>query len=319
MQRLNLIILTIFIFVSGVKAQAVFSQTELSRLLDKSETATRQYSETFNNLSAEETKFFEDYDKNGNVKETRRIKSNFIVYQSPRNAIANEFRNVMEFNGKMVARKDEEIAKFFEKLAKAGTDAEEWRKIRNEGVRFDGRSSTWGMTLWQVSPFGNLRPFFEFQIIDTEKIEGRETYVVEYQQIKPTLLIKADPTEDELKKEPGGRQYNTSTPEVFRPTNPRLFGKIWLDAETAQIWRNEFKVVLNPARLSKSVVSEELIYEYQPSEFKILVPKKFVLTTYRISGSGDKDLLVVKDRRMTFEYSKFSEIKTEIQKYEVNK
>lgn len=319
MQRLSLIILTIFVFVSGVKAQAVFSQTELSRLLDKAETATRQYSETFKNLSAEENKIFEDYDKNGNVKETRRIKSNFIVYQSPRNMAVSEFRYVTEFNGNPVARKDDEVAKFFEKLAKAGTDAEEWRKIRNEGVRFDGKSMTWGITLWQASPFGKLRPFFEFQIVGTEKIEGRETFVIEYRQTKPTLLIKADPTEDELKKEPRGTQYNTTTPEVFHPTNPRLFGKIWLDAETAQIWRNEFKVVLNPARLSKPVVSEEIVYEYQSSEFKILVPKKFVLTTYKISGSGDKDLLVVKDRRMTFEYSKFSEIKTEIQKYEVNK
>lgn len=318
MRGLILSILTIAVFVSGAKAQTILSQIEFDRLLDRAETAWRQYSKTFKDISAEETKTFEDYDKSGNVKETRRIKSIFIVYQTLRDSTISEFRNVTEFNGKTVARRDDEVAGFFEKLAKADTSAEERKKIRSESNRFDGKSSAWGLTLWQESPFGNLRPFFEFQIAGREKIEGRETFVVEYRQIKPTLLIKADPTVDELIKEPNGRQYNTSTPEAFRPTNPRLSGKIWLDAETAQIWRNEFNVVLNPARLSNPVVSEELIFEYQPSRFKVLVPKKFVLTTYKISGSNDKNLSVVKDRRMIFEYAKFSEIKTEIQKYEVN-
>jgi hypothetical protein len=99
----------------------------------------------------------------------------------------------------------------------------------------------------------------------------------------------------------------------------RLVGKIWLDVETAQIWRNQAQVVLHPAQLSQPVKSAELVYEYQPSEFGVLVPKRFVFTYYRISGSSDKNLATKKFRRMLFEYSKFTKFKTEAKDYKIGK
>ena len=300
-----------------VEAQTISTQTELENFLVKAEKSTVQYSETFTNLVAEETKTFEDYGKNGELKETRLIKSIFIVYQSPNNKSVGEFRNVTEFNGKNVARRDKEVTEFFSKLARSNSIREELNRIQKDGMRFDGRSSAWGMTLWQESPFKNFRPFFEYEVIGRDRIENRDVVVINYRQTKPTLLIKFNPTDEDWKKEPNGRQYYTQMPTVFRPANPRIVGKIWLDAETAQIWRNEFKVMIQPVQLSKPLTALELSYEYQSSEFKVLVPKKFVIATYKISGSSDKDLSITKDRMMRFEYSKFSEFKTETKDYKI--
>jgi hypothetical protein len=319
--KFSLAIFTIFALVSlanVVKPQTILTETELKDFLGKAEKATEQYSETFKNLFAEETKTFEDYGKNGELKETRRVKSVFIVYQSPNNKSVGELRNVTEFDGKNVARDEKKIVEFFDKLAKSDTTREELNRIINDGIRFDGRSTAWGMTLWQESPLNLLRPFFDYKIIGREKIENRDVLIVEYHQTKPTLLVKFNPTNEDWRKEPNGRQYFAKISSDFRPANPLINGKIWLDAETAQIWRNEFKIMIQPARLSKPVAALELSYEYQPSEFKVLVPKKFVIATYKISGSSDKDLSVTKDRLMKFEYSKFNEFKTESKQYKIN-
>jgi hypothetical protein len=319
--KFSALVFTIFLIASlgnVVKAQTILTQTELEDFLGKAEKATAQYSETFKNLFAEETKTFEDYGKNGELKETRRVKSILIVYQSPNNKTVGELRNVTEFNGKNVARQDKEIVEFFEKLAKSDSVREELNRIQKDGIRFDGRSTAWGMTLWQESPLNLLRPFFEYKIVGREKIENREALIVEYRQTKPTLLVKFNPTNEDWKKEPNGRQYFAETPSAFRPANPRINGKIWLDAETAQIWRNEFKIMIQPERFGKFIVALDLSYEYQSSEFKVLVPKKFVIATYKISGSSEKDLSVTKDRVMKFEYSKFNEFKTESKDYKIN-
>ena len=315
--------LLLFFFISliqlpEINAQTKLSQNELEELLNKAEKAMRQYVEVFKNLSAEETKTFITYDKRGNLEETRRIKSNFIVFQSPRNGVINEFRFVTEFNDKTVARKDDEAAKFIEKLSKSDSDKEEWTKIRQEGTRYDGRNKPWGTTLWQSLPLFKLRQFFDFEAVGQENIERHDVWVIAYRQIKPTLLIKARPTKEELEQEPAGIQYNTDISDAFRPTNPLLTGKMWLDAKTGQVFRHEIKVLLNPPQLSKPVINEVLVYEYQPSEFEIFVPKKFVFKTYRIAGSNDKNLTISNDSLLTLEYSKFSRFTTNVENYNLD-
>jgi hypothetical protein len=306
-----------FLFSNCVFAQDNFSSNQLKGFLDKAEQATATYSETFKNLIAEENKTFEDYDKKGKLEAVRKIKSVFIVYQSPKNGEVNEFRNVQEFNGKNVALADEEIERLFEKLSTAESVADQWQSIINRGVRYDGKSSAWGMTLWQESPLGKLRPFFEFDIAGKDSIDGRDVVVIEYKQTKPTLLIKFNPTKEDWLKEPNGREYHAPLSSYFFPANPEIVGKFWLDAETAQIWRNEFKIIIAPAQLSKPLVAMEVICEYQPSEFKILVPKRFVYSFNKISGTGDRDLSITKDRMMLFEYSKFSVYRSEAKDYKI--
>lgn len=310
---MNRLIFTTIILIAAVLS-ANAQEIELNKLLDKADLATSQYVKIFKNLVAEELRTYDYFRKDGTLEDSRKIKSIFIVYQSPKNNLVAEYRNVIEFNGKNVAREDNDIVKFFEKLAKADSSQEEVDRLRKEGNRFDGKSHSYGMTLMQVFVLNRLfRPFFEFQIVGREKIEGCEVIVVEYKQTKPTLRIKANATDEEKKQEPNGINFDVpNLPDNFRPTNPRLNGKLWLDAETAQLWRNEFSVSIQPTSFSKPVVSATFLYEYQSSEFGILLPKKLGLTSYRLTGKSENDLVKTKAAIKTFEYSKFSKPDSEI-------
>jgi len=301
------------------KSQDTLSQSELENLLHKAERQSQNYEKVFQNLSAEEVKTKYVFKRSGEIDERRVIKSIFVVYQSPNTDYAQEFRNVVEFNGKNVSRSDKETAEFFKRLAKADTTAEEFKKIRNESLRYDGSRISWGMTLYQPRPFSdNLRNDFKFQTVGKERIETRDVWVVEYEQTKLSPYILSNPTgRDERAK--GATEYNMPIPDGFRPTSPLIKGKIWLDAETGQIRRNQFRVVLHPAKLSRPIEATEIYYEYQSSAFGILTPKKFIIRTFQIKGDNDKNLLVFKDAETVYEYAKFSDFKTETKEYKIGK
>lgn len=301
-----------------LRGQDLLSVAELDVLLDRAERESQRYSEVFKNLSAEEIKTKSYYRPNGKPDETRIIRSFFIVYQSPQNGSIQEFRNVLEYNGRDVARSDKKTARFFENLARADSSKEEAEKIRNEGLRYDGRTISWGMTLAQDRPFkDSLRAFFDFKVIGREQIGGRDVWVIEYQQTKPTPLIRANPTAAERRQSTGGIEYSTIIPREFQPTNPLMRGRLRLDAETGRIWQNELEIVLHPQKLSEPVVSVEISYEYQPSDFGILTPRKFLIKSYRIKGKDDRSLAVTINDESVFEYSGFREFKVEAKDYEI--
>jgi hypothetical protein len=307
-------LLFLLVLTANVHAQ----EPDLDALLSKTEKNIQLYVEKFKDLTAEETKTNKFFRKNGEIDETRIIRSLFIVYQSPRNGSVDEFRNVLEFNGKKVGRSDEEIGKFFEKLAKASSFKNETEKLRKESNRYDGPVHSWGVTLDPDAPLGTLRPFFNFKVLGRETVDGHETVVVGYEQIKPTTRIMANPTEDENKIS-DGRQYNTVLAGELRPTNPKMSGKLWLDNKTGALWKNEFQIALYPAGLSKAVVSVEISYTYQASKFGILVPKAFRFVNYRIERKTGQTLKVSKQSDRQFEYSNFSSLTSEIERYEVGK
>lgn len=305
----------VLILSTCIKAQDV----ELTELIAKAEKASTNYTLTFKNLSADELKTFVYFKNDGKIDETRIVKSTFIVYQSPRTTKIDEYRNPLEFNGKNVSLTDEKISDFFEKLAKSNSDSKEHDKLRSEGNRYDGKFRSWGMTLLQITPFFRLRPFFDFKIIGQEIIEGRKVVKIEYSQIKPTLFYKVNPTNEELIREPDGWRFDTMISDELRPTNPNMKGEIWLDAETAQIWKNSFKIEIKPDKLSKPVLTSEYSYEYQPSKFGIMIPKIFHTVSYRIQGKNDNSLKATKIADRKFEYSNYTQIDSEIKKYEVGK
>lgn len=305
----------LFLCFQSAKSQDLPSHAELENLLDRAERQSQNYVRVFQNLSAEEikTKFY--YKPNGALDEKRVIKSLFVVYPSRDAKSVQEFRNVLEFNGKDVSRNERETAKFFARLAKAETTDEEYERIRKESLRYDGSRTSWGMTLSQPRPFAEkTRASFEFRVAGRKKVEERDVWVIEYEQTKPSPYILSNPTEEELRLR-GATQYNMPISGAFQPTNPRLKGELLLDTETGQIWRNEFRVVLHPAILSRPVEATQIAYEYQASEFGILVPKKFLIRSFTIKGKSDEDLKVIKDVETVYEYSKFSEFKTEAKEF----
>ena len=59
---------------------------DLPVILDRAEEQTANYQEEFKNLLGQETKTFESFDKKGKSKKQVAVESNFIVYQSPKDA-----------------------------------------------------------------------------------------------------------------------------------------------------------------------------------------------------------------------------------------
>lgn len=314
-----LVLLLTLVCFQTAKSQNTLSQIELENLLTKAEEQSQNYQKIFQNLSAEETKTKYRFKRDGAIDEKRVIKSIFVVYQSPNTDRAQEFRNVVEFNGKNVSRDDRETAEFFEKLARADTTQEEYERIKKEGLRYDGSRRSWGMTLHQQRPFKeSTRANFRFKVVGKERIEERDVWIVEYAQTKTSTSILSSPTDKEERAK-DATQYNLPLPGALRPTNPLLKGKMWLDAETGQLWRNQFTLVLNPSRLSRPVEAGEFFYDYQSSEFGILTPKRFLIRTFEIKGASDRDLIVMKDSETVYEYARFSEFKTETKDYKIGK
>ena len=301
------------------KSQDLLSPNELENLLNKAEKQSQNYSKVFQNLSAEETKTISNFKRDGSLDEKRVVKSILVVYQSPRADAAREFRNVVEFNGRNVTRSDEETADFFKKLAKSDTTEAELKRLRNESLRYDGNRISWGMTLYQSRPFDeNLKANFKFQTVGKEQIEGRDVWIIEYEQTKTSPYILSNPTGKEEQAK-GATRYDMPISDAFRPTNPLMKGVIRLDAETGQIWRNQFRIVLHPAKISRPIEANTIFYEYQSSRFGILTPKKFIIKTYRVGGKSDRDLTVRSDSETVYQYAKFSEFKTDARELNIEK
>ena len=306
------------LFFSGVLAVVSQAQTtnapqvDLNALLDKAEQSTINYRESFKNLTANESKTIEKYGKNGEVKDTRRIKSTFIVYQSDKDDSVSEFRSVSEFNGKSVGRNDAEVAKFFEKLAKSDSPVKEYDRVQKESARYDGDFIVTGATLNQGFELAKaVRSAFDFKIVDTKNLDGRSVVTVEYRQREATERIAINPDDSS----PFERtEFNVPLPKDVDERTARVNGKVDLDAETGQIRADEYAVSIENQNQPLVIVNNKL--EYQPSKYDILTPKKFVLTTYQVIGKN-KNFTAAKLYQATLEYSAFQRVGTSVDDYKI--
>src|SRR5687767_15086830 len=99
---------------------------------------TPVYVDAFKNLLSEETKTFEIYDRDGNVRKRRVVRSTFIVYQlSKDEKRIVEYRNVTAVDGKPLSQIDARAEEFFEKLVKVESSAKELERIESESQRYD--------------------------------------------------------------------------------------------------------------------------------------------------------------------------------------
>src|SRR5688572_21859948 len=158
---------------------------------------TPVYVEAFKNLLSEETKTFEIYDRDGNVRKRRVVGSTFIVYQlSKDEKRIVEYRNVTAVDGKPLSQIDARAEEFFEKLVKVESSAKELERIESESQRYDEELYISNLTLFQAVALGeNVRKYFDFTLKGKENIDGKEVYVVEYRQSRasPSITIGATP------------------------------------------------------------------------------------------------------------------------------
>lgn len=290
-----------------------FSQTvDLTTIVQNANLQTQKYDEEFKNLLADETKTFETFDRDGNAKKRSVIESNFIVYQSEKTtsqSVTAEYRSVVKVDGKAVGDVEKRNADLYEQIAKSKSAKDELEKIQKESLRYDKNVQISGFTLLQAPMLDdNLREFFEFSLLSSETIDGREYYVVNYRQTKqsPNILINQKSSNDKGLS----LNFEVDLPDSFKKSDVFLRGKLWIDAETFQIWREERE--LTAQKDSNTLILQRSEFEYQTSDYGILVPKKISFVNNKNKKNEGK-FTETKNLKVEFIYSRFRKSNVEVQ------
>ena len=312
------------VFAAAVSAQtpspqppapSVASPTTVANLetiLAEAEKQVAHYQETFKDLLAVETKTFERYDKNGELKDETVIESNFFVYQSSKDEKTSaELRNVIKADGKLVPDSQARADRFLTELQKTKTVEKELEEIQEEGLRYDKTLKISGFTLFEaIALVSNLRPFFEFKMLGSENYQGKIVYLVSFQQTRKSPFITVN--EKESKEKGIKADIDAGLPDALKKADKFLRGKLWIDRETFQVWREERQLTVQTA--TAPIVVQETVFEYAPSEFGILVPKKITFIDNSLKKISKTDeFAAVKNARVVFDYSKFRKTNVDVQ------
>ena len=283
----------------------------LETILNEAAKQSENYRETFRDLLATETKTFESYDKDGDLDESKKVESNFFVYQSSKNEKASsELRNVVRVDDKPVPNSQERADRFLGELQKTKTVEKELEKIQDESLRYDKSFIIYGLTLYEAIPLAeNMRPYFNFTAAGEENHLGRNAYVVNYRQTKKSPFITID---EKKSKESGLRaDFDLDLPGSLKKAEKYLQGKLWIDAETFQILREEREIIV---QTNSPLVAQKSVFEYEPSQYEIYVPKRITFTDFNVKkGSSKNDFTTLKASQVTFDYSEFKRTNVDIE------
>jgi hypothetical protein len=270
-----------------------FTAPELERFLDTAYLRTTEYADSFRDLTAEEKQSVELYNPLGILVKRREILSDFVVYQSRFNKeVAAEYRNVREVDKAEVPGREERVMRLFKKLAATNSLNQEMALLSDETSRYDLNYSIQGYTLRQgLALQPEVRRAFAFEVVGSEKIEGQEVVVVKYRQRAPNPQLKVD----------------LRLPSMPKASETSYRGRLWLDARTAQIRREERDLVLETPRVKEPLVLIRQEFFYTSSSFGILVPQRITLTTLgSVKLEGDHVAHSTLGGRLVYEYGPFS-------------
>ena len=278
-----------------------------AQFVDAARARAQEYTETFRNLIADETKRFVMFGKDGTEKRARVIRSSFLIYQpAGEMAASEEYRNIVEVDGKPEPNVERRASGFFEKLLGSRDPARELEKIRDESTRSDLGIAISGFTLNEaISLWDELRPVMEFQVVGRSRIDGREVIEVTYSQTADSVYITAD------KKARRPASSHTQLYDIDTggrdPGALRLSGTLWIDADTYRLRRERRTVSMVMPAGQVPVIEQE--FDYQDSDLGILTPRRISHLQYRLDKRSAKPLREV---LVTFEYGRFSKPDVEV-------
>lgn len=286
------------------------SPASLDTILNEAAKQSSNYKETFKDLLATETKTFEKFKKDGSLDDTTKVESNFLVYQSSKNGQTAELRNVVKVDDKPIPDSQERANRFLGELQKEKTAAKELDKIQDESSRYDKSLIIRGFTLYEaITLHKDLKPAFEFNLTGTENYQGRDVYAVAYRQTRKIPNITVNEKKSAALEFTA--DFDVNLPGSLKKTDKFLEGKLWIDAQTFQILREERRIVVQTAA---PIVVQETVFEYEPSQYEIFVPRKIIFTDYAVKKGSDKNnFTTVKSSRMTFDYSEFKRTNVDIE------
>lgn len=268
-------------------------QAELNELIRRAAIKMKEYEAGFKDLTAEEEQSSEEYDDKGKIEKQRRISSDLFIYQSQLDPTTMvEYRDVKSVDGAPVKKREARLVNLLAKSAKSDSLKKEMDRIQRESQRYDLRNSFYGMTLNQGLPLGEkARPAFQFTLAGREQVNGHDAIVVDYQQVSPIPDFTSD-----LRGLPAPLK---GAEVVFR-------GRLWLDAETAQIRREVRDLTLRLPSLTHLLVLYSFDLAYADSRFGFLTPKRIAITLNTRGGLGaDKKPFTMLGGKITFDYGAF--------------
>jgi hypothetical protein len=268
-------------------------QAELNELIRRAAIRMNEYKDGFKDLTAEEEQQIEEYDDKGKLKKQRRITADLVIYQSqldPNQMV--EYRDVKSVDGVAVKKREERLISLLSKSAKAGSVKKELDRITRESRRYDLNYSFYGWTLHQGLPlYENARGSFQFKLAGREQVSGHDAIVIEYKQVShnPDLAMKL-----------------ASLPSHLKGAETRYQGRLWLDADTAQIRREVREMTMEHPSLTRSLVIIRYDLNYADSRFGFLTPQRIEMSTYTHGRTGaDKHPELGLGGKVTFEYGAF--------------
>lgn len=240
--------------------QPEVESAELKELIRRAALGMSEYKTRFKDLTAEEEQKVEEYDAQGKLQKQRRIASDLVIYQSqldPTQMV--EYRDVKSVDGVAIKKREARLVSLMNKSAKAGTVKKELDRVNRESSRYDLGFSFYGMTLHQGLPLHEKAlDAFKFTFAGREQVDGHNAIVVEYQQVSQTPYFA----------------FNTSSlPSPLKGSEALHRGRIWLDAETAQIRREVRELTLQPPSVNRPMVFIRYEFDYADSRFGFLTPR----------------------------------------------
>jgi hypothetical protein len=233
----------------------------LDKFLGVARQRAEEYNTLFRDLATEEKRVSIPFYKSGEEVERREVICEFVVYQSRiEPGLAFEFRSAKSIDGKRVSGQEKRVMKMFENLTKAKTPLEERELINKESFGHDKVGFVfYGTIIYQWRELMEYaRSSVEIGYAGTEKIDGQDTVVINFQQTSRNERLE------------------WLTPPRFRGLDQRVRGKLWLDARTAQIRRAERELRLILPTAPNPVTLWKQTFDYAKSDLGILVPRRFV-------------------------------------------
>jgi hypothetical protein len=273
---------------------------EVKELIRRASISMSEYKTRFKDLTAEEDQRVEEYDSEGKLKKQRRIASDLVIYQSQLDPTAMvEYRGVKAVDGVAIKKRESRLMTLLNKSAKADSVKKELERINRESTRYDLEHSFYGMTLYQGLPLAeNARESFQFTLAGREQVNGHEAIVVEYQQVSQTPYIT----------------FNlASLPAALKGAEGFYRGRLWLDADTAQLRREVREMTLRLPSLSHPLVLFKFELDYADSRFGFLAPQRIVVTSYSNGRTGaDKKPELLLGGKITFAYGAFTRFEVDV-------
>jgi len=275
--------------VQGPPTIPAASSQELERPISRHVANARAYAAAFRNLTAEETKISEEFERDGRVKQRRVTISDLVVYRSQRDQVeTTEYRDIRSVDGKPIEKRGKRALDLFGRVSQAKSLEQELELVDRESQRYELHYRVIGSTVHQVISTPQSRIDTIFHWIGRERLGDRDVIVIdyEYRQNRPLDSFHAG----------------------MGITAMSARGRLWLDSETAQLRRARWELAGQHPVLPDPVVLIRSEHDYTDSRLGILVPERIVFEWFeapRWSKNSKQTPAFTLAARTAFAYSAF--------------